>query len=98
MFVIIMLLMIVAGVWAIWDRFFGSPKPTIEQWRALLRSEAWYIELLQEPGVKELVDNHRGIQSFLYDPYEIQKLLEKEDSRNGFIRYVRQEARTAREK
>jgi hypothetical protein len=92
MIFLLLAVMIVALVWTVYDKLFGKPKPTLGEWKARLEGQEWYSELMENPKYVELVEHHRGVRSYLKDTYQLQRLIENEDVRKGFVRYLEREA------
>jgi hypothetical protein len=92
LFILILAVLFVALIWTIYDKLFGKPKPSLEEWRAHLEEQEWFQELKSNPKYADLIENHRGIRSFLSDSYELQKLIENEYTRKGFVQYLEQQA------
>ncbi|MDZ5471260.1 hypothetical protein SM124_05825 [Bacillus sp. 31A1R] len=62
--------------------------PDIEDLWNELNEREWYRELLENPQIKKWIeiDKESGLLS---DPYYVRKILDKEDHRQGFIKYIR---------
>lgn len=93
MVILILVIMGIALVWTIYDKLFGKPKPSVEEYRSRLEKEEWYRDLKADPDHTALLESHRGIRSFLNSIDELQRLLTNENARKGFIKYVRQESK-----
>jgi hypothetical protein len=91
LFILILAVLVVALIWTIYDRLFGNPKPSLEEWRTKLEEQEWFQQLISDEKYGRLIENHRGVRSFLTDSHEIQRLIENEYVRKGFIRYLEKE-------
>lgn len=92
MVVLIVVLVLIAGIWTLYDRLWGKPKPTAKEWRTRLEGQLWFQELKAEEGTRTILENDRGVKGFLANPEELQRLVENENAQQGFAKYIRKQA------
>ncbi|HZG71340.1 MAG TPA: hypothetical protein VEY51_07350 [Chondromyces sp.] len=72
-------------------------KPDIEDLWIQLEKESWFIELMKDPEVKDWIaaDKKSGLLS---DHYYVQKVIDREEHREGFLKYLAEKTKPSTKK
>jgi hypothetical protein len=66
-------------------------EPNVEELWIELEQKQWFKELIQQHEVKKVIEASKN-SGILSDPYYVQKIMEQEGHRDGFVLYVYEQA------
>lgn len=90
-----MMLLLLAGAGIlgfIRKHIFRIQDPDLEHYLKMLKDQEWFQELASDPRSKSLIVSFEK-SGPLKDVYYVQRLLQNEGSKEGFIRYIQEKAR-----